>query len=400
MSHIRSGTTNTRPEQPVHAHLFPVRLATHRRPARAAIRPHPPRRRRRPSLRAPAAGAPWGPPAGAHARSAQAGPDSDLGSGGDGPHRPERGSDPESWPGSPRRSTRPTSSSSRSISALIVWQADEFYFQGDWAMIGNIMTEFTGQKIIPPMSALANPRYDTAISILDGTLIPGLGPRVRPTWYKQRFRGRDRPSTFRTPATTQRRRSSFPPSNIATAYLLAGILGVPETAITASDEIQTPTIIATNTPTEYGGGCYAGWHADDHGRQARRGAALPDGGAGIRLSQRATGRARSSSSLATTCPIPPGTTSTRTRRRCGDLRTAVVVTRLRVRSPATMGLGLFRGEEEEAANDELDPATVELLLRHLGRERCRSAAPHRLQHPRELGTERRPPARTASRSAP
>ncbi|HYP60438.1 MAG TPA: hypothetical protein VEQ36_08405, partial [Thermomicrobiales bacterium] len=35
----------------------------------------------------------------------------------------------------------------------------------------------------------------------------------------------------------------------ATAYLIAGILGVPETAITASDDIQTPTIVATNTAT-------------------------------------------------------------------------------------------------------------------------------------------------------
>jgi LCP family protein required for cell wall assembly len=133
--------------------------------------------------------------------------------------------------------------------ALITWQTDEFYFQGDWAMIGDIMSEFTGQKIIPPMSALANPRYDTAISILDGTLIPGLGPRVLDVVKSNGFEDVttvDLPDAGNYPAT----QIIVSPDNIATAYLLAGILGVPESAITASDEIQTPTIVATNTPTQ------------------------------------------------------------------------------------------------------------------------------------------------------
>jgi hypothetical protein len=99
------------------------------------------------------------------------------------------------------------------------------------------------------MSALANPRYDTAISILDGTLIPGLGPRVLDVVKSNGF---EDATTVDLPdagnyATTQ---IIVSPDNIATAYLLAGILGVPETAITASDEIRTPTIVATNTPTQ------------------------------------------------------------------------------------------------------------------------------------------------------
>jgi hypothetical protein len=40
--------------------------------------------------------------------------------------------------------------------------------------------------------------------------------------------------------------------NIATAYLLAGLLGVPESAIRASDDVQTPTVGLTNTPTQTG----------------------------------------------------------------------------------------------------------------------------------------------------
>ena len=132
--------------------------------------------------------------------------------------------------------------------ALITWETDEFYFQGDWAAIGDIMSSFTGQNIVPPMSALANPRYDTTISILDGTLIPGLGPRVLEVVQSNGFADVttvDLPDAGNYPAT----RIIVSPSNIATAYLLAGVLGVPETAITASDEIQTPTIGVTNTPT-------------------------------------------------------------------------------------------------------------------------------------------------------
>lgn len=133
-------------------------------------------------------------------------------------------------------------------SALVAWQTDEFYFQGDWAMIGDIMSSFTGEKIVPPMSALANPRYDTTISILDGTLIPGLGPRVLDVVESNGFADTttvDLPDAGNYPTT----QIIVSPSNIATAYLLAGILGVPETAITASDEIQTPTIGSVDTPT-------------------------------------------------------------------------------------------------------------------------------------------------------
>jgi polyisoprenyl-teichoic acid--peptidoglycan teichoic acid transferase len=132
-------------------------------------------------------------------------------------------------------------------SALITWQTDEFYFQGDWAMIGDIMSTFTGQTIVPPMSALANPRYDTVVSILDGTLIPGLGGRVLDVVQSNGFADVttvDLPNAGNYPTT----QIIVSPSNIATAYLLAGVLGVPETAISASDEITTPTIGTTNTP--------------------------------------------------------------------------------------------------------------------------------------------------------
>ena len=97
------------------------------------------------------------------------------------------------------------------------------------------------------MSALANPRYDTTISILDGTLILGLGPRVLEVVQSNGFADSttvDLPDAGNYPAT----QIIVSPDNIATAYLLAGILGVPETAIITSDDVETPTVGITNTP--------------------------------------------------------------------------------------------------------------------------------------------------------
>jgi LCP family protein required for cell wall assembly len=134
-------------------------------------------------------------------------------------------------------------------SALITWEIDEFYFQGDWAAIGDIMSRFTGENIVPPMSALANPRYDTTISILDGTLIPGLGGRVLEVVQENGFEASttvDLPDAGNYPLT----QIIVSQDNIATAYLLAGLLGVPESDIQISDDVQTPTVGLTNTPDQ------------------------------------------------------------------------------------------------------------------------------------------------------
>ena len=87
------------------------------------------------------------------------------------------------------------------------------------------------------------------MSILDGTLIPGLGPRVLDVVNSNGFSDSttvDLPDAGNYAET----RIITSPDNIATAYLLAGILGVPETAITTSDTVVTPTAGVTNTPTQ------------------------------------------------------------------------------------------------------------------------------------------------------
>jgi LCP family protein required for cell wall assembly len=130
--------------------------------------------------------------------------------------------------------------------ALLVYDTpEEYYFQADWQVVGDIMTSFTGQTIVPPMSALANPRYDTGIRLLDGSVIPGLGPRVLEVLVANGFEDvttAELPDYGNYPTT----QIMVSPSNTQTAFLLAQLLGLPESSIVISDEIQTPTVDATS----------------------------------------------------------------------------------------------------------------------------------------------------------
>lgn len=132
--------------------------------------------------------------------------------------------------------------------ALYVYDGDEYFFQGDWLAIGEIMSEFTGETVIPPMSALANPRYDTPIRILDGTYNPGLGGRVLEVVQANGFSD-SMTSDLVDLGNYPQSIISTSPDNQATAYLLAGILGLPESSIRITDEVAPtkPPIEETST---------------------------------------------------------------------------------------------------------------------------------------------------------
>jgi hypothetical protein len=126
-----------------------------------------------------------------------------------------------------------------------IWQGDssvEFYFQADWGVVGEIMSEFTGTEIIPPMSALSSVRYDTTVRILDGTWNPGLGPRVLEVVQSNGFEDSST-SDLVDLGNYPQSIISTTPDNLATAYLLAGILGLPESSIRITDEVE-PTVPA------------------------------------------------------------------------------------------------------------------------------------------------------------
>ena len=129
--------------------------------------------------------------------------------------------------------------------ALLVYEEPEYFFQAQWDSVGDIMTAFAGQTIVPPMSALANPSYDTGIRLLDGSVIPGLGGRVLEVLVANGFEdvtSAELPDYGNYPTT----QIIVTQSNLETAFLLAQLLGLPESAIIISEEIQTPTVDAAN----------------------------------------------------------------------------------------------------------------------------------------------------------
>ena len=130
--------------------------------------------------------------------------------------------------------------------ALWVYEDPEFYFLADWDAVGQIMSEFSGQQIVPPMSALANPRYDIPIQIYDGVINPGLGYRVADVLIANGFTNVtviELDTAGNYPASS----ITVGDADITTAYLVAGLIGVDLGAITVQTG-PTPTPIA-DTPT-------------------------------------------------------------------------------------------------------------------------------------------------------
>ena len=149
--------------------------------------------------------------------------------------------------------------------ALVVYEDPEFYFSADWEMVGGIMSEFMGTEVIPPMSALDNPRYDAPIQILDGVINPGLGQRIADVLTANGFTDvtvieLDTAGNYPTSSITTSG------DDLTTAYLLAGLLGIPDGGVVAQQEVM-PTAVSTNqpSPTPGAGGSPA---AGDGGRAA------------------------------------------------------------------------------------------------------------------------------------
>ncbi len=120
-----------------------------------------------------------------------------------------------------------------------------YYLIADWDAVGEILSEFTGETILPPMSALANPNYNIVIYIEDGTYNPGMGSRVADVLTANGFTVQsivDKPDLGNYPYSS----ITTDPENLTTAYLIASVLGIDLSAITVSDEIQ-PTVTALAT---------------------------------------------------------------------------------------------------------------------------------------------------------
>ncbi|MER3437635.1 MAG: hypothetical protein C4346_08630, partial [Chloroflexota bacterium] len=95
---------------------------------------------------------------------------------------------------------------------------EPYYLIADWAIVGQILSDFTGQPITPPMSALAHPRYSLAITVENGTTNPGLGQRVASVLQTNGFTDRA--------SAVEHTQIIAPPGELSTAYLVAGLIGI------------------------------------------------------------------------------------------------------------------------------------------------------------------------------
>jgi hypothetical protein len=127
-----------------------------------------------------------------------------------------------------------------------------YYLDADWDIVGEILTDFAGVEITPPMSALSNPRLDVPIRIDDGTGIDGLGERVAEVLREQGFTsvtvvGHDADPEAVSSVTTNE-------SDLSTAFLVAGVIGVDLDAVTLRPQSAPtrtpPTRTATTTSTK------------------------------------------------------------------------------------------------------------------------------------------------------
>jgi LCP family protein required for cell wall assembly len=108
-----------------------------------------------------------------------------------------------------------------------------YYLVADWAVVGTILSQFTGATIVPPMSAVANADLARPLTIVDSSGNPGLGDRVAALLRAQGFTD----ITVEAAAEGETTSLTARDSDLTTAYLVAGLVGVPLESI----QVATPS---------------------------------------------------------------------------------------------------------------------------------------------------------------
>jgi len=143
---------------------------------------------------------------------------------------------------------------------------DVYYLDADWAIAANILTEFAGTEIVPPMSALENPNRNLPIRIEDATGIDGLAERAADLLREDGFK-----NVTIIPHKGDAVPESYLTANqddLSTAFLIAGMVGLDLDVVRMRDQAaptrvasqsaspvaskQTPTPTATTNPTRDG----------------------------------------------------------------------------------------------------------------------------------------------------
>jgi LCP family protein required for cell wall assembly len=116
-----------------------------------------------------------------------------------------------------------------------------YYLDADWDKVGQVMSDFAGVAITPPMSALGNPRLDAPIRIEDGTGVEGLGERAAEVLRERGFTNVTVVAHDADPESTSSIATNE--SDVPTAFLVAGLIGVELDAVTLR-----PSAAPTHSP--------------------------------------------------------------------------------------------------------------------------------------------------------
>jgi hypothetical protein len=132
--------------------------------------------------------------------------------------------------------------------ALTVEQFDgqPYYLVPDWDAVGQIMSDFTGDDIVPPASILAHPDQSLPIRIENGSGNPGLASRVARQLQDNGFKhvsfGDDGAVPYQDVTTI-----TDASNDLATSMSVAGVIGVSIESITIKAPPPTPTTLPANT---------------------------------------------------------------------------------------------------------------------------------------------------------
>ncbi|MFL5758787.1 MAG: LCP family protein [Thermomicrobiales bacterium] len=122
-----------------------------------------------------------------------------------------------------------------------------YFLVPDWQAVGEIMSDFTGQNIVPPASILANPDLSVPIRIENGSGNPGLASRVaqqlRANGYTHVSFGDDGAVAYQDTTTI-----TDAANDLATSMAVAGAIGVNIESITVKSQPSTPTPVPAASP--------------------------------------------------------------------------------------------------------------------------------------------------------
>jgi hypothetical protein len=112
-----------------------------------------------------------------------------------------------------------------------------YFLDADWDQVGPIVTAFAGKEIIPPMSVLATPRLSIPIVIETAPDAQDSADWIKETLAANGFTNI---STSAADAPVDASSVAVPQTDLATGYLVAGLIGLGYDSVLPADSPRSP----------------------------------------------------------------------------------------------------------------------------------------------------------------